>query len=1496
MENQQQHYFLPSEIARLVLGYLQDVGCKMTVKYFIKESKDLVEYSALLKKGLNYPTSINGLTLIAIINEYATYKLQDTASNQWTVSTASLWKQFDNVTRSLKKATKSKIRQPETQSTRTKKSLQKRKTQKVVVGHLTDTDVVHNSELSDEGWESDNSQTDNLLDNTINLNDTHNNSNNEITPGAGSSTLKLSPSSCKIVSPPNLTPPLVNNSASKRNKSRTSATKTKSSSATKSNNKQTLRKSDDNSRQGDVVRRQTRSVSAVKNSTVLDCKKKGSKICTSPKRTCTNDSKNVSVNSFTSLVISEEQKGNESMEFSLHESDGFNGENNSSADSDDGERPSNTSVSVSVKNVSQNGDISTDDNLLTQSVGSDQEQHSRVKNRDLVQQSRIKNSDLEQQTIINSDLEQQTMIKNCEHESNCIATNDENSQVFNNLSSVSRSPGYYNQPKQPSTEEDQERIAPPTSPQKTFQPIDETSQFNPITPQKTFQPIDDETSQFNTPLKTFTQYHSDHPHHHRSPRRKRQPPKRHTVIGGHETSSTSQFQPFKPEIEEHTTSEYPDLLERLLQDTKFHEKLAEDINKKLIPRKQSLDVAVVDQCSQKAADETFIVPNNTDFPPLDKNSNHTFSSSENVNSMSDLIIKNIADVTGNDPSFEAVFNFFVHTKESSIHAEMDQMMTSASHPTNQQINSNDQKETGLHTPPELVDNYMNEDNNRHVSSCHSDQPILLQNGHLDHDVPHNLPINDNSNNSNSNVINSASNFQQDCIITNSTSNCSSLEHVNMYYSSVPVTGNINLLKSTDNHPVLNSISNHDYMIQQPHSVLSQSSMSTLVEQDTTSTVQNLVNLNSPAISISSIASPDPGFIATSERRPNSETKTKRPKRITPTPLCGNEVLPNIGKIASPQKPLVVIPEKANEMIEMSYNGYVVCGESYKTPTTFEIQEHNPERSNGFEETHGHHCETPTSQFNPMNNVNTSFATSESNSIQMISDSYPELSQAEQCETSVCDIAMSPGGKNLLLHNKRSLRTALEENRMILSPINPVNQNSQSSSSTPNNQFPIPLCNLSKPIIKSPDKEFRKPNTTCASKATRASPRIAKLSKEKVVPTCYTLVPHDDKPSIVPGSTEEESFTAVPLGVISKRLCHVRNLDFGPEAVAVNAEDNPVTVPKSKIEMRRVATIAHLSSTALSTVSNGGKTVISLTDANVRDWKPKVSIAKKSASTENSNSSDKCRSPQLIIQRLSPEAIKPQIFQAVMPQTLEPKGKRKHRKTRNLDKPETKVKPAPKIVTAAAKKVVSTKIPASAEPSALSKFSPLVKKGKASKKTKTSRHKKSTTSKSKKIVPPEIPVNTPSEIVNVPPEIVDILDADTKEFNQQFQIISSLSNSVPVIQSVDNIADNVNTGTVSDLDSAAISFEQKETNEAAEVLASLSMAMPSNAVPPPVTTELPVMTEQITSGKRKATDTSINDSWKSADSPNIVQKRKKRKKAPDLKSVNIDALLSKIKYK
>ncbi|XP_050390561.1 probable serine/threonine-protein kinase nek3 [Patella vulgata] len=823
-------------------------------------------------------------------------------------------------------------------------------------------------------------------------------------------------------------------------------------------------------------------------------------------------------------------------------------------------------------------------------------------------------------------------------------------------------------------------------------------------------------------------------------------------------------------------------------------------------------------------------------------------------------------------------------KESSIHAEMDQMMTSVSHPTNEQVDNNDQKETGLHTPPELVDNYMNEDKNRNVSSC--DQPILLQNGHLDHDVPHHLPINDNSNNSNinnssSNLINSASNFQQDCIIiTNSTSNCSSIEHVNTYYSSVPVTGNINLLKSTDNHPVLNNIENHDYTIQQPQSVLSESSMNTLVEQDTTSTVQNLVNLNSPAISITSIASPDPGFIPPSERRPNSETKTKRPKRITPTPLCGNEVLPNIGKIASPQKPLVVIPEKANEM---SYNGYVVCGESYKTPTTFEIQEHNPEISNGFEETSAHHCETPTSQFNPVNNVNTSFATSESNSIQIISDSYPELSQAEQCETSVCDIAMSPGGKNLLLHNKRSLKTALEENRMILSPITPVNQNSQSSSSTPNNQFPIPPCNLSKTIIKSPDKEFRKPNTTCASRATRASPRIAKLSKEKVAPTCYSLDPHDDKPSIVHGSTDEESFTAVPLGVISKRLCHVRNLDFGPEAVAVNGEDNPITMPKSKIEMRRVATITHLSSTALSTVSNGGKTVISLTDANVRDWKPKVSIAKKSASTENtcSNNTDKSRSPQLIIQRLSP--------QEIMPLTLVPKGKRKHRKARNLDQPETKVKPSPKIL-AAAKKVVSTKIPASAEPSALSKFSPLVKKGKASKKTKTSRHKKSTTSKSKKIVPPEIPVNTPSEIVNVPPEIVDILDADTKEFNQQFEIISSLSNSVPVIQSVDNTADNVNTGTISHLDSAAISFEQKETNEAAEVLASLSLAMPSNAFPPPVTTE------QTTNGKRKAIDTSINDSWKSADSPNIVQKKKKRKKAPDLKSVNIDALLSKIKYK
>ncbi|KAK3598823.1 hypothetical protein CHS0354_007427 [Potamilus streckersoni] len=94
-------YFLPSEIARLVLGYLKEQKCLKTYQSFLKESPHLLEYISLLKAGQEYPTTIAGKNLMNMLQEYASLKLcnenKDT-SNPVNV----LWRQFDNVVEHLK--------------------------------------------------------------------------------------------------------------------------------------------------------------------------------------------------------------------------------------------------------------------------------------------------------------------------------------------------------------------------------------------------------------------------------------------------------------------------------------------------------------------------------------------------------------------------------------------------------------------------------------------------------------------------------------------------------------------------------------------------------------------------------------------------------------------------------------------------------------------------------------------------------------------------------------------------------------------------------------------------------------------------------------------------------------------------------------------------------------------------------------------------------------------------------------------------------------------------------------------------------------------------------------------------------------------------------------------------------------------------------------------------------------------------------------------------
>ncbi len=55
---------LPSEIARLILGYLCEEGLKTTAQQFLDECKYLEECRAYYKRGLNVPKTIHGKCLL----------------------------------------------------------------------------------------------------------------------------------------------------------------------------------------------------------------------------------------------------------------------------------------------------------------------------------------------------------------------------------------------------------------------------------------------------------------------------------------------------------------------------------------------------------------------------------------------------------------------------------------------------------------------------------------------------------------------------------------------------------------------------------------------------------------------------------------------------------------------------------------------------------------------------------------------------------------------------------------------------------------------------------------------------------------------------------------------------------------------------------------------------------------------------------------------------------------------------------------------------------------------------------------------------------------------------------------------------------------------------------------------------------------------------------------------------------------------------------------
>ncbi|KAK7171853.1 hypothetical protein R3I93_004220 [Phoxinus phoxinus] len=90
---------LPSDVARLVLGYLQQEGLTATSRAFIYESPNMKEYAEHSSEDGIIPAcvfSLFGKNLITILNEYVAVKAKETIQeNQIPVVMTSLWKKLD---------------------------------------------------------------------------------------------------------------------------------------------------------------------------------------------------------------------------------------------------------------------------------------------------------------------------------------------------------------------------------------------------------------------------------------------------------------------------------------------------------------------------------------------------------------------------------------------------------------------------------------------------------------------------------------------------------------------------------------------------------------------------------------------------------------------------------------------------------------------------------------------------------------------------------------------------------------------------------------------------------------------------------------------------------------------------------------------------------------------------------------------------------------------------------------------------------------------------------------------------------------------------------------------------------------------------------------------------------------------------------------------------------------------------------------------------------
>ncbi|XP_014733130.1 PREDICTED: protein NPAT isoform X2 [Sturnus vulgaris] len=125
---------LPSDVARLVLGYLQQENLQATCHQFILESSDLKEYAEHCTEDGFIPAcllSLCGKNLTTILNEYVAMKTKET-TNEVPAMMSSLWKKLDYTLSQIRSMQNSDFRFSSNQRIRTRSGIVEMKRQRML--------------------------------------------------------------------------------------------------------------------------------------------------------------------------------------------------------------------------------------------------------------------------------------------------------------------------------------------------------------------------------------------------------------------------------------------------------------------------------------------------------------------------------------------------------------------------------------------------------------------------------------------------------------------------------------------------------------------------------------------------------------------------------------------------------------------------------------------------------------------------------------------------------------------------------------------------------------------------------------------------------------------------------------------------------------------------------------------------------------------------------------------------------------------------------------------------------------------------------------------------------------------------------------------------------------------------------------------------------------------------------------------------------------------